>query len=168
MKQIITLTIVAVILVGVVLFLFSQDTGERPLVLPSPTPTPTVEKTPVLSPETSPTPKPSPTPSVSKVTVTYSDSGYSPPMGRIKKGNFIVFENKSSKMMWTASAVHPTHKAYPGSGIEMCGTNTLVAIFDACKGYGPGESWEFRFDEQGAWKYHNHLQPNHTGTIVVE
>ena len=71
-------------------------------------------------------------------------------------------------MMWTASAIHPTHKAYPSSDIEKCGTQSQANIFDACKGYGQGESWGFRFDEVGTWKYHNHLQPNHTGTIVVE
>jgi len=70
--------------------------------------------------------------------------------------------------MWTASAFHPTHKAYPGSDIAKCGIQSQIGIFDACRGYGSGESWEFKFDEQGTWKYHNHMQANHSGTIVVE
>jgi plastocyanin len=140
MKQIIILVAVAIILIGVVVFLYSGNV-EVPISIPS---------------------------DVSKTTVIYSDSGYSPSTIVIKKGDTLIFENKSSKMMWTASAVHPTHKAYPGSGIEKCGTNMLVANFDSCRGYNLGESWEFQFTQGGVWKYHNHLQPNHMGMIVVE
>ena len=64
--------------------------------------------------------------------------------------------------MWTASAVHPTHRAYPTTG------GCLGSTFDACKGVQPGASWSFRFDIAGTWKYHNHLNPNNTGAIVVE
>lgn len=154
MKQLVVLTVMAIILIGVVVFLYSGDTTEAP----TPTPTPTVEETPM----------PLPIVSGSKVAVTYSDSGYGPAEVKIKKGDIVVFDNKGSKMMWTASAVHPTHKAYPGSGIEKCGTQLQTDIFDACQGYGAGESWEFRFNETGTRGYHNHLQPNHTGTVIVE
>jgi len=34
--------------------------------------------------------------------------------------------------------------------------------------YLPGESWSFKFDEGGTWKYHDHLNPGATGMIVVE
>lgn len=162
MKQLIILTIIAVALVGVVVFLY-RPAPERP------------------SPEVDVPLSPSPSGPVSApqqqdnvgsgelgAGVTYSDSGYSPARVKIKKGDTVVFDNKSSKTMWTASAVHPTHKAYPGSDIAKCGTTQAAGLFDACKGYGLGESWEFRFDEQGTWRYHNHLQPGHTGTITVE
>lgn len=162
MKNIIILVSVAIILVGVVVFLYSGDTIEAPT--PTPIPTPTVEEVSESSPQVFPTT----TPSISTVTVTYSDSGYSSSTVTIKRGDTVVFEDKSSRMMWTASAVHPTHKAYPGSDIAKCGISEQSGIFDACKAYGSGESWEFRFNEQGTWKYHNHLQPNHTGTIIVE
>lgn len=160
MKNLIILTIVVVVLVGVVVFLYTRDSEEIPVLSPTLTltPTPTVEGTPI----------PLPTVSGSKATVTYSDSGYSPAEVKIKKGDTVVFDNKSSKMMWTASAVHPTHKAYPGTDTAKCGTSSQNGMFDACKDYGPGELWEFKFNEQGVWKYHNHLQPTHTGTIVVE
>lgn len=156
--KLIIITIVAIVLVGIIIFMFSKDTVEAPVV--SPYPTPPIEET--------PTPSPTPTPAVSKVTVTYSDSGYSPAIVVFKKGGTIVFKNQSSIMMWSASALHPTHKAYPGSDIAKCGTSSQIGIFDACKDYGSGESWEFRFNEQGTWKYHNHLQSNHTGTIIVQ
>lgn len=127
---------------------------------------------PVLSPSVMPTATPRPTlppaPVQQSNNVTYTDSGFLPSTITIKKGQTVTWKNESSRQMWTASAVHPTHKAYPGSGIEICGTNTLIAIFDACKGYAPGESWEFRFDNVGTWKYHNHTTSSHTGTIMVE
>ena len=64
--------------------------------------------------------------------------------------------------MWPASAFHPTHKAYPTTG------GCLGSTFDACKGVLPGESWSFKFDIAGSWKYHDHLKPIVFGTIVVE
>lgn len=159
MKKLSAIVLIAVI-IGVVWFFVYRNSNEIPSE-PSVSPTPTT--TPLPFPAPSPTPE-----SVSKNVVSYSDSGYSPATLKIKKGSFVEFKNVGSNLMWTASAVHPTHKVYPGSGIEMCGTNTLVAIFDACQAYKAGELWEFKFDNQGIWKYHNHLQPSHFGTIIVE
>ncbi|OGN14409.1 MAG: hypothetical protein A3J47_03145 [Candidatus Yanofskybacteria bacterium RIFCSPHIGHO2_02_FULL_43_22] len=158
MKQVIILVVVAVVLIGIIVFLYTRNSGEVPALSPIPTLTPIVEETST----------PLPIVSESKVTVTYSDSGYSPATATVKKDDTVIFDNESSKMMWTASAVHPTHKAYPGSDIVFCGMPQLTGAFDACRGYDSGESWEFRFNEAGTWKYHNHLQPNHTGTIVIE
>ncbi|MBI4158559.1 MAG: hypothetical protein HY505_03010 [Candidatus Yanofskybacteria bacterium] len=177
MKNLIILIIVAIVLINVVVFIFSRDTAEAPVLSPSSILTP-----PILSPteleeqnRESSISQPSQNGSgkigiitSQKATVTYSDSGYSPATIIVKRGDMVVFDNKGPFSMWTASAVHPTHEAYPGSGIGLCGTNTLVAIFDACGGYGPGESWKFKFNERGTWKYHNHMQANHTGTIIVE
>ena len=160
MRRVIILTIVATILVRVAIFILSRDAIEAPVFSPTPTPTPmpvsTFQETHIL------------VPAASKIIVTYSDSGYNLPSVTINKGDVIIFKNNSSKMMWTASAVHPTHKAYPRSDITKCGTAAQSSIFDACKGYGPGQSWEFKFNEAGTWKYHNHLQPSHTGTVVVD
>lgn len=159
MSKLIILIITAIVLVGVVVFLFTRETVEAPVLSSTPilTPTPTSEKTPI----------PLSTPIAAKA-ITYSDSGYSPTTMTIKKGDTVIFDNQSSKMMWTASAVHPTHKAYPGSDITKCGTAQAAGAFDACQGIGLDESWEFKFDETGTWRYHNHLQPNHTGTVVIE
>lgn len=120
--------------------------------------------TPIVSPESTV----SPSSVMLKNVITYTDSGYVPNTLTIKKGETVTWENKSKYLMWTASAMHPTHNGYPGSGIGLCGTNTLVAIFDACKSYGSGDSWSFKFDNVGTWKYHNHSNSSHFGTIVVE
>ena len=154
MKKILLISGIVVVVVVGWMFLKNKKTD----VVVSPT------LTPLVSPELTL----SPPPAVSRNVITYTDSGYTPSTITIKKGETVTWKNQSSISMWTSSAVHPTHKAYPGSEIGMCGTNTLVAIFDACKGYGPGESWSFKFDSIGTWKYHNHLNSSKFGKIIVE
>lgn len=107
-------------------------------------------------------------PPQSSVTVTYTDSGYFPREVAVLAGGTVTFKNDSSREMWSASAIHPTHTIYPGSGIQKCGTREESRIFDACKGIAPGESWSFAFQEQGSWGYHNHLNISNTGKITVQ
>lgn len=94
--------------------------------------------------------------------VAYTDTGYLPSVIKVKVGEAVTFKNESSQPMWTASAMHPTHIVYPTTG------GCIGSTFDACKGVQPGESWSFKFDIAGSWKYHNHLNPSHFGTVVVE
>ena len=89
-----------------------------------------------------------------KVTVNYTDSGFSPASMTIKKGDTVVFVNQSSESMWVASNPHPTHTDYPA--------------FDEKATVGSGGSWSFTFDQVGTWDYHNHKSSSDTGTIVVE
>ncbi|MBI2631291.1 hypothetical protein HYW73_03730 [Candidatus Nomurabacteria bacterium] len=96
------------------------------------------------------------------VIIIYTDLGYSSNTLNIKAGDTVTFENDSSLSMWPASAFHPTHAAYPTTG------GCLGSTFDACRGILPGESWSFKFDLAGAWKYHDHLKPSYFGTVVVE
>jgi plastocyanin len=124
---------------------------------------PTSSSIPQASTQKQPSQQPvSPAPAVKENVVTYTDSGYAPSTLTIKKGETVTFKNQSSRSMWTASAVHPTHRVYPTSG------GCLGSTFDACAGIQPGGSWSFKFDIAGTWKYHNHLNPGDTGTIVVE
>ncbi len=94
--------------------------------------------------------------------VTYSDSGFSPSVVTIKKGEAVTFMNASGSEMWPASAIHPTHSAYPTTG------GCLGSTFDACRGIEKGMSWSFVFDATGTWGYHNHLNPKATGKIIVQ
>lgn len=128
------------------------------------TPGPTVSPTPLVSPKSTV----SPSPVVSSKIVTYADSGYTPNTITIKKGETVVWKNESGASMWTASAVHPTHKAYSGTDIAACGTQTLLPMFDSCAGVASGQSWSFKFDNVGTWGYHNHLNSSHWGKVVVE
>lgn len=86
--------------------------------------------------------------------VTYSETGFSPSILRVKAGTIVVFKNGESEAMWVASNPHPIHTDYSG--------------FDAKRGYANGESYSFTFAKPGTWKYHNHLNPGEGGTIVVE
>lgn len=99
-------------------------------------------------------------------TISYTDSGFSPSTLNISAGTMVKFVNNSSLPVWPASAMHPTHKEYPGSDIVKCVTGEI--IFDACRGIAPGESWSFTFDIKGAWKYHDHLKASNFGTITVK
>lgn len=166
-KLIIVVIIVGVVVLGGYFLLASSTykTGEKTIQVQ----TPAAETSPIPNSETSPqeTTPTSETPSSQNVVI-YTDSGYSPNTLSIKKGETVVFQNNSSQSMWTASALHPTHTVYSGTSLsEHCGSSNNTA-FDACKGIQPGDSWSFTFNKVGSWKYHNHLNPSHTGTIIVE
>lgn len=104
----------------------------------------------------------------SQVVITYTDQGFSPASVNIKKGDTVVWKNEGAKDTWPASAMHPTHTVYPGSGIQKCNTAEQPNIFDACSPIGPGNSWSFKFLQTGSWKFHNHLFPAAFGTVNVE
>lgn len=154
-KQFLTAIVIIVILVGGYLLWQSYS---QPGETGTPSPTPT---TPTPTPAT---PTPTPPASTTAVTVAYTDAGYSPSSVTIKKGQAVRFVNNStSQDVWPASAVHPTHSVYP----EKSALDCLGSSFDACKGLKPGESWEFTFNSVGEWRYHDHLHPSKTGTVVV-
>lgn len=101
-------------------------------------------------------------------TIEIKNDGFHPQTITIKSGDTIIFVNKNTASHWPASAVHPTHAAYPGSDIKKCSTTDKETIFDACAPLGAEESWRFTFTEKGFWKYHDHFNPRFTGTVVVE
>lgn len=94
--------------------------------------------------------------------VVHTDSGYVPPTLSIKKGDNVTFKNISKKGMWTASAQHPAHKEYPTAG------GCIGSTFDSCKSIMSGDEWSFTFDKIGTWKYHNHVNTGHVGSVTVE
>lgn len=89
-------------------------------------------------------------------------AGFNPKTLTINTGEEVVFVNKESKSHWPASAVHPTHKVYPESG------GCIGSKFDSCRDLKQGETFRFTFNNEGAWKYHDHLNPGLTGTIIVQ
>jgi plastocyanin len=86
--------------------------------------------------------------------VEITDDGFEPSSLTVSSGDTVTFENKSSDDSWPASDVHPTHQEYPG--------------FDAKKPLLPGDSYSFTFTKTGSWGYHNHLEPDVKGMIVVQ
>lgn len=158
-KIIIAVIVVAVIVLGGYFLLRSPQSSVPSSNLPTAPSQETSQTPPAPTIQAQVTPE---TPSISQNAITYTDSGYSPSTLRVKVGAMVTFKNQSSKSMWTASDVHPTHRAYPTTG------GCIGSTFDACKGVQPGSSWSFKFDIAGTWEYHDHLSPGDTGTIVVE
>lgn len=100
------------------------------------------------------------------VTVTYTNTGFSPKSISVAVGTTVHFVNASSHSMWVASDVHPSHTAYDGTNLQQhCATGTS---FDECKAVNAGATYNFTFSKAGSFSYHNHLQANDTGSVVVK
>lgn len=169
MNKVLIISFVVVVVVVVAWVVTKNGTEVAgPVTTPTPTLSPAVSTTPVvsISPPSgaSPTKTPTPTPAPTQQSnlITYTDSGYSPAVITIKRGQTVTWKNNSSRQMWTASAIHPTHSVYPTAG------GCIGSTFDACSGIASGGTWSFGFDVAGTWKYHNHMNSAHTGTVVVE
>mgnify|MGYP001574771028 CR=1 FL=1 len=99
--------------------------------------------------------------------VEITSEGFNPEILEIEVGEEVVFINKDSRSHWPASNIHPTHRDYPGSDIDKCGTSEELKIFDSCKGLAQNEEYKFVFNEKGTWNYHDHLSSGIRGKIVV-
>lgn len=85
--------------------------------------------------------------------VSYSSGGFSQSSVTIKLGGTVTWKNESGLIMQVASNPHPTHTALP----------SLVS-----PNLDPGGSWSFPFNQKGTWGYHNHMNSNFGGTVIVE
>ncbi|OGH15046.1 MAG: hypothetical protein A2860_01415 [Candidatus Levybacteria bacterium RIFCSPHIGHO2_01_FULL_37_33] len=85
--------------------------------------------------------------------VTFGSSGFDPKTITIKTGTRVIWLNKSGGGATVNSAVHPTHQVYPPLNLGE---------------FPDGSSVQLVFDKLGTYKYHNHLNPSQTGTVVVE
>ena len=100
--------------------------------------------------------------------VRYVDGGYVPDEVHISVGQEVVWVNEDAeRLFWPASNIHPTHAAYPGSDIQKCGTDERESIFDACGELPRGGEYSFVFTEVGQWRFHDHINPRATGTVIV-
>ncbi|MBI2175529.1 MAG: hypothetical protein HYU35_02245 [Parcubacteria group bacterium] len=151
MRKIITAVIVLVIIIVGVMFLRGE-----PAVAPSGE---------AVAPDSSEIAGDSGT--MAAATITYTNNGYAPSALRVAKGATVTFKNESGRQMWPASAIHPTHTVYDGTSLSEHCPNINNAAFDACEGIASGASWPFTFAKAGTWRYHNHLQTSHAGTIEV-
>lgn len=176
-KNLIIIGIIILILLGGG-FYFYQKQKNQILTLPE-LPTPPAESiTPELTPSTPTLPTSTEEILTSTQTVSQSVSeevvvritadGFEPREITVDKGTKVTWINEQNSPSWPASAVHPTHRVYPGSDIVKCGTPEQDKIFDSCRGLKKGESWNFVFNEVGEWYYHDHLNPSWTGKIVVK
>ena len=100
--------------------------------------------------------------------IRYANGKYTPSVVHISVGQQVTWINNETKeSFWPASNIHPTHAAYPGSDIKKCSTVERTDIFDACEPLQPSASYSFTFSNAGGWRYHDHITPSATGTIIV-
>jgi len=85
--------------------------------------------------------------------VNLGEDGFEPKELIIHKGDTVVFSTTRGEYFWQASNLHPIHELYPE--------------FDSGDPIAPGDSWSFRFDKIGTWRYHDHLYPVFLATIIV-
>ena len=107
-------------------------------------------------------------PRAATAVVRYVDGRYVPDVVHISAGQEVVWVNEDGeRLFWPASHIHPTHAAYPGSAIQKCGTDEQGSIFDACAGLPRGAEYSFVFTQVGQWRFHDHINPQATGTVIV-
>jgi len=86
-------------------------------------------------------------------TVQMTANGFVPSRLDVLAGDTLLFKNSDQSDHWPASDVHPTHQLYPE--------------LDAQRPIAPGESWSFALFRPGVWGFHDHLNPQFTGQVVV-
>ncbi|MBI4039799.1 cupredoxin domain-containing protein [Candidatus Daviesbacteria bacterium] len=87
-------------------------------------------------------------------TITISSNSFSPQTTTIKAGDSATWTNNDSQPHQVNSDVHPTHLLYPP-------LNEIGLIQ-------PGQSKSLTFPTPGTYKYHDHLNPSLTGTVIVQ
>ena len=88
----------------------------------------------------------------STATITFTDSGFTPNKLTVKKGTVVTVKNTSSKSVQFSSDDHPTHREDPEINLK-----TLAA----------GESATFTAQTVGTHGYHDHINDELVGTLVV-
>ncbi len=95
----------------------------------------------------------SPSATVSATIVKITQSGFSPKAVTIKTGEVVTWVNDDSTVHAVNSAVHPTHQVYPPLNLGNVQAGGKVSL---------------TFPTAGTYKYHDHLTPSLTGSVVVE
>lgn len=97
-----------------------------------------------------------------QLAVDITADGFTPKTITVGAGDTVTWSNKDSVPHWVASAMHPTHTVYPEPG------GCIGSKFDSCVGIEPLQSWQFTFTHKGQWMYHDHLDSQTTGKVVVQ
>lgn len=86
-------------------------------------------------------------------TITYSDSGFSPGSTTVKSGESVAIKNTSSNDLQLDSNPHPAHTDDGDLNVGIVG---------------PGQTKTFTVTKKGTFGFHNHPNPDDSGTITVQ
>lgn len=131
-KSPILIIIAVVLLAGVAFFVRQQKTDNKPA--PKPTSINTI-----------------PMPVINKVTV--ENNGFSPSTITVKRGETVMWINKSGKNASVNSDTYPTNKLYK---------------FLNLGGFPADYSVQVAFPNIGTYTYHNQFIPSQKGTVIVK
>ena len=87
-----------------------------------------------------------------EVQITVTSAGFEPKEVTVKAGMKVVWNNDGTGVANVTSAIHPTHQTYPPLNLGNFESGSSVALV---------------FDKPGTYRYHDHLQPAHTGSVIV-
>lgn len=102
---------------------------------------------------TSPPAETSPSAEVAGMMVKITSTGFSPKEMKIKAGETVTWMNEDTAVHTVNSAVHPTHQVYTPLNLGNIPAGGKVSL---------------TFPTAGTYKYHDHLTPTVTGSVIVE
>lgn len=85
--------------------------------------------------------------------VAITDSGFMPSVISIQKGDVIIWINQSKSDATVNSDPHPTHNLNSFLNLEKVSVEGSV---------------QTKFENEGTFTYHNHLNPSQRGTAIVK
>lgn len=143
--------VIGIIIVVTVLAIFLLSKSGS-LYSPSQTQTSTQAPQPSI---TSTTQQTSPTNEVTKEqnVITLTKDGFSPSALTVKAGTKVAWINKSGSQAAVNSNPHPIHTSYSPLNLGS---------------FSDGSSLSLTFDKPGTYGYHNHLNPNQSGAVIVQ
>ena len=103
--------------------------------------------------------------------VQYTNKGFEPEFITVKNNTTVGWINASDKLMWVASDPHPSHTNLPGFDERSIEGNSKPAVkisLPFADAHAGQLMYRYTFNIAGKWSYHNHLNPNDRGTVVVE
>jgi hypothetical protein len=85
-------------------------------------------------------------------TITYTDDGFSPQTTTVVSGSTIRVVNESKAQLRFASGPHPQHDL-----------NSELNMGELAS----GKEGTIHVTREGKWSFHNHLNDDHTGILIV-
>lgn len=85
--------------------------------------------------------------------VSVTANGFEPQTVTVKKGQRVVWANKSGGPVTVNSDSHPTHLKWPFLNLGTSDDGASVSVV---------------FEKAGTYTYHNHLDTSQVGTVIVE